>query len=94
MDKKIKRAQEALEDPEVLSMLKKLSKLGFGIFIPHQHGESGELVPLSSGNVQVEKDLKVTFMHEKEALTLGAIPIGWMWDDKKRKVCVVSSCCG
>ncbi len=75
-------AQEAINLPEVQSMLKRLSEFQLGIFMPHRHDEkTGAFQLLGDDLVQVESGLEVSFKLAKE-ITLQSdsfLPVGWFW---------------
>ena len=75
----VEDAQKALEEPEVLEMLERLSAYGLGIYLPHMHTETEDFVPLPRGVVQMEKNLDVSFCDESDA---HGSAVGWVWDGK------------
>ena len=77
MSAMVEDAQKALEEPEVLEMLERLSAYGLGIYLPHMHTETEDFVPLPRGVVQMEKNLVVSFCDESEA---HGSAVGWVWD--------------
>jgi hypothetical protein len=77
MSAMVEKAQTAMEEPEVLDMLKRLSAYGLGIYLPHMHTETEDFVPLPKGMVQLEKNLVVSFCEESEA---HGSTVGWVWD--------------
>ena len=75
-------AQEALNLPEVQSMLQRLSEYQLGIFMPHMHDEqTGAFQLLADDVVQVESGLEVSFKAAKEiAIQKNSfLPVGWFW---------------
>ena len=75
-------AQEAINLPEVQSMLKKLSEFQLGIFMPHRHDEkTGAFQLLGDDLVQVESGLEVSFKAAKEIANHqnSFLPVGWFW---------------
>lgn len=89
----VKRAQRAVDRPEVQEMIRRLSEHGLGVYVPHLHPWKGgfELLPVDV--VQVERDLRVSFVRESEAAVDGAVPIGWRWDGKNARVAASCYCC-
>ena len=80
----LRTAQEAIELPEVQQMLRRLSELKLGIFMPHMHDEqTGEFQPLPDDVVQVESGLEVSFqpMGVIAKQTERFLPVGWLWRD-------------
>ena len=74
--------QEALNLPEVQSMLQRLSEYQLGIFMPHMHNEqTGGFQSLGDDVVQVESGLEVSFKAAKEiAIQKNSfLPVGWFW---------------
>jgi len=53
----VRRAMEAIELPEVNTMLQRLAKYGLGISVPHMHGTDCQFLPLPDGMVAVEDGL-------------------------------------
>ena len=89
----VERAQRAIDEPEVQEMMRRLSKYGLGIFMPHIHPTDGGFAPLPDGIVQLEGDLKVSFVPEGSKELESAIPVGWAWDVDHAKA--VANCfCG
>ena len=93
MESMVQSAQEAIQKPEVLEMLQKLSKYRLGIFMPHMHPPEGGFIPLPDGVVQLEGDLKVEFVNEDDPALQSAVPVGWVWDGK-RLVAAANCYCG
>lgn len=87
----IKAAQEAVNDEEVQQAARTLAKYGLGICIPHMHDEkTGELLPLPTGMISCEQDLKVSFK-DIAHLDRGMVPVAWRWGNRGFEVC--ASCC-
>ncbi|MEZ4618222.1 MAG: hypothetical protein R2867_22285 [Caldilineaceae bacterium] len=93
MDPILARAQEALDHPEVIEILEKLSAYGLGVFVPHIHDEHGALQPLPDGYLQVEQKLQVSFHHKDEVKIEGKVAVGWVWDKEREQPRVVVQCC-
>ena len=89
MTKFIEDAQIAIEEPEVQEILQRLSKYGLGVFVPHMHTEEEEFAELPIGFVQVETNLKVSFLPESEAT---GVPVGWRWNEKNMVASRCSRC--
>ena len=78
----LRRAQAAIQLPEVQAMLRRLSEFDLGIFIPHRHDEqTGDFQPLPDDVMQVESGLEVSFQPgEAIAKQTGRfLPVGWVW---------------
>lgn len=78
----LKKAQAAMQLPEVQDMLRRLSAHQLGIFMPHQHDDrSGEFQPLPDDVMQVESGLTVSFERREEIArrTESFLPVGWLW---------------
>jgi hypothetical protein len=81
---RIRAAQAAMHLAEVQDMLHRLSEYGLGICMPHMHDElTGNFAPLSSGIMQVESGLKVSFESAGDVATRAEtyMPVGWAWRD-------------
>ncbi len=73
-------AQEAINNPEVQEMIKKLAEFNLGVFMPHQHNEkTGDFEVLEDGMMQMENDLQVSFMPIKTTDPNSFLPVGWVW---------------
>lgn len=89
----VEDAQRSIEEPEVQEMIRKLSKFGLGVFMPHMHPPEGGFAPLPPGTVQLEGNLKVSFVDERSTDLDSAVPVGWAWDGSQAKA--VANCyCG
>ena len=89
----LKTAQAALQLPEVLDMLRRLSAYQLGIFMPHQHDDStGEFQPLPNEVMQVESGRAVSFerLDEIARRTESFLPVGWRWH--AGRVSVAAAC--
>ena len=78
----LRRAQEAIQFPEVQEMLRRLSEYQLGIFMPHMHDEkTGEFKVLPDDVMQVESGLAVTFKRTEEIASQANrfLPVGWVW---------------
>jgi hypothetical protein len=81
---RIRAAQAAIHLAEVQDMLSRLSKFGLGICMPHMHDElTGNFAPLSSGMMQVESGLKVSFESAGNVAMRAEtfMPVGWAWSE-------------
>lgn len=78
----LRRAQAAMQLPEVQAMLRRLSEFDLGIFLPHRHDEqTGDFQPLPDDVMQVESGCKVSFRNRDE-ITLQTdrfLPVAWRW---------------
>ena len=84
MPPELRRAQAAMQLPEVQAMLQRLSEFDLGIFMPHQHDEqTGDFQPLRGDLLQVEAGCKVTFQNSDEIARQGErfLPVAWRWRD-------------
>jgi hypothetical protein len=76
----LKVAQNAINLPEVQEMMKKLATYNLGVFMPHQHNEqSGDFEELPVGVVQMENDLKISFLSTAASEAVKSLPVGWIW---------------
>lgn len=88
----IEAAQRAIQTPAVQAMMAQLAEYGLGVNIPHAHRDD-RLVPLDSGLVATEKDLRVSF--EPTAKVSGSpdiIDVGWRWNKETKMVELVQCC--
>ena len=79
-----RRAQTAIQLPEVQAMLRRLSEFDLGIFMPHQHDEqTGDFQPLPHDVLQVESGCQVSFRNRDEIAdqTDRFLPVAWRWLD-------------
>lgn len=90
----LRRAQEAIELPDVQEMLARLSAYGLGVFVPHYHPPSGGMAPLPKTQVALEAGLKVSFVDEADPVLSedGVEDIGWRWDAEKKTVMKCTKC--
>lgn len=49
--------------------------------MPHMHLEEGGFLPLPKGTVQLEGNLKVSFVPASDLVLKGAVLVGWVWDE-------------
>jgi hypothetical protein len=78
----LRKAQDAINLPEVREMLQKLSAYNLGIFMPHRHDtDTGGFEVLPDDLVQVEAGLKVSFKPAADCANGGFVPVGWVWHD-------------
>ena len=80
----VRRAQTAMQRPEVQAMLRRLSEFDLGIFMPHQHDEqTGDFQPLPNDVLQVESGCHVSFRNRDEIAcqTDRFLPVAWRWLD-------------
>ena len=80
----VRRAQTAMQRPEVLAMLRRLSEFDLGIFMPHLHDEqTGDFQSLPDDVLQVESGCKVSFRNRDEIAyqTDRFLPVAWRWRD-------------
>lgn len=89
----IAKAAEAVNKPEVQSIIKELSKHGLGVFIPHAHTADG-FVPLPNDTVQLESNLSVSFVKQDDSRLDTASAVGWVWDASKARVAAACYCSG
>jgi hypothetical protein len=89
----VERAIEAVQTPEVQEMIKALHKHGLGVFMPHIHTDNG-FEPLPRDKVQLEGDLKVSFVGSYDPNLAGASPVGWVWDEQEVRVATACYCTG
>ena len=76
----LKKAQNAIQNPEIQDAMKLLAKYNLGVFMPHKHNEeNGDFEILPQNIVQCEDDLQVSFLSRNDAEKLNTIPVGWMW---------------
>lgn len=93
MQPMIEKAQQAIAQPEVQEMLKKLSEYGLGVFMPHMHdSETGNFVPLPTEMVSVERDLQVSFHHISDPEVASSRPVGWVWSNAIQTAIVCTVC--
>ena len=76
----LKIAQEAINNPEVQEMIKKLAQFNLGVFMPHQHNQTtGDFEVLEDGMMQMENDLEVSFVPINNTAPNTFLPVGWVW---------------
>lgn len=80
-----------LHNPEVQKLAEQLAEFGLGVAVPHIH-EGDNVLPLPPDKVQLEQDLKVSFVPLSEAEAVGAFPVMIM-SDKKGTMRKVAWCC-
>ena len=83
----LRTAQAAIHSAEVQEMLRRLSKHGLGICMPHMHNEqTGEFLPLAEQVMQVESGLEVSFQPSAEIAKHADrfLQVAWVWRDGAR----------
>jgi hypothetical protein len=82
LPQELRKAQEAIQLPEVQEMMRKLSVYNLGVFMPHMHDDRGGFTPSSDKFVQVEKGMRVSFAptEEIEKEEDRYLPTGWVWN--------------
>jgi hypothetical protein len=92
MNHNYEKAQKFLNTTEGVEIARSLATHGLGIFVPHMHEDSsGEALPLPTGVVSHEDNLRVSFKNRQE-LDGKAVPVGWRWNGTEVEMC--SACCG
>jgi hypothetical protein len=89
----VEKAEKAVQTQEVQEILQRLSELGLGVFMPHIHNREG-FSPLPDNIVQLEADLKVTFVNREDPKVQEAAPVGWVWDQTSGRVAAACYCTG
>lgn len=80
------KAASAMQNPEVLQILKDLSEYGLGVCLPHMHApDTNEMVPLPPNMVQTEANLKVSFV-ERDKVDELQVPVAWLWDQELKTI--------
>jgi hypothetical protein len=80
----VERVIEAVNTPAVQAMIKALSKCGLGVFMPHIQTRNG-FEPLPTNIVQLEGDLKVSFVTTDDPKIAEASPVGWVWNEQEAR---------
>lgn len=77
----LRKAQSAIDLPEVQEMIRRLGDYNLGVFMPHMHDERGAFLELPEDVVQIEEGLEVSFRPgaESAADPERYVPIGWAW---------------
>lgn len=83
-------AQEAIQKPEVVTLIKELSRYGLAVFVPHEHPPEGGFIPLEQNRVQYESGSRVSFVNRDDSRLNDAAEVGWRWGDNQ--VEVVAAC--
>ena len=91
--KMVSKAKTAVESVEVQDMIRRLAAYDLGVFMPHLHNEEG-FAPLPSDIVQLEGDLRVSFVNQNDSILSEAAPVGWIWNEEKSRVCAACYCTG
>lgn len=80
------KARLALRIPEVEQLLRQLAEYGLGVCVPHMHDPiTNEMVPLPPNMVQMEANLKVSFV-ERDKMDDRQVPVAWLWDQELKTV--------
>lgn len=85
---------ETLNIAEVQNAIRTLSQHGLGAYKVHMHDENGEMVPLRSGMVQLEKDLQVSFVPGNSIDLKDAEAVAWQWKENKIETVAYCGRCG
>jgi hypothetical protein len=93
MSSMIADAIDAVATDEVQALIRELGKYGLGVFMPHIHTSDG-FAPMPSDTVQLEAELKVTFVRKNDPRLVGAAPVGWVWDESQARVAAICMCTG
>lgn len=83
-------AHEAIQKPEVVTLIKELSRYGLAVFVPHEHPPEGGFIPLEQNRVQYESGSRVSFVNRDDSQLNEAAEVGWRWGDNQ--VEVVAAC--
>jgi hypothetical protein len=92
MSAMLERAHKALQEPEVLEMLERLSHYGLGIYMPHMHTATEDFVPLPSEVLQVERNCQVSFEPRSEVSEGNITAVGWVWDNQASVAAICAVC--
>ena len=92
MNGSIQKSINAMQHPDVQSAMKLLGQHGLGVFLPHIHTDDG-MEPLPAHMVQLEQELRVSFVPIGTPALEKAIPVGWVWDNGKSAVVSNCFCC-
>lgn len=90
----VQKAMNAINEPEVQDILKRLSKYGLAVSVPHMHGDKGNFLPLPNDRVSFEEGLQVSFRDADDASVRSGITVGWRWNDEIKAVALCESCAG
>ncbi len=93
MPSMVAQAKNAVSKPEVQAMIRELEKYGLGVFLPHTHTPDG-FAPLPNDTVQLEGNLKVSFVKKDDPALVGASPVAWVWDSAEARVAAACFCAG
>ena len=86
-------AINAINYHDVRAMIKRLSKFGLAVSIPHMHLADGGFLQLPDNTLALEQDLRVTFKKRSDLDEMSIVPVQWRWDDDLDSA-VVSAGCG
>jgi hypothetical protein len=92
MNSSLQNSMNAIQHPDVQSAMRVLSEYGLGVFLPHIHTEYG-MESMPAQMVQLEQELKVSFVPVGTPGLEKAIPVGWVWDNEKAAVVCSCYCC-
>ena len=81
LPEELRKAQAAIQLPEVQDMLRELAQYNLGIFMPHMHTETASFEVLPDDMVQVESDLRVSFVPYNDQGPEQAVQVAWRWID-------------
>lgn len=85
-------AINAISNPEVHEMIRRLSAHGLAVAVPHMHGENGEMLPLPKDKISLERNLQVSFVDETGVDGEASVPVMWRWDKEQNRVAVAAKC--
>lgn len=82
----IDSAQAAIQNPEVIGLVKQLSQYGLAVFVPHEHDQNEGFIPLAANRVQYEANRTVRFVEHDDPALGESIPTGWRWNNSAMEV--------
>lgn len=88
----IRRGLEAIESEEVQQIIKRLSRYGLAVALPHSHGTNGNFLPLPDNQVAFESSLRVSFVQKDSPVLVSAIPVMWRWNAGTEAVASCATC--
>lgn len=88
----IKRALNSIDLPEVQELIKRLSKYGLAVALPHAHADDGSFLPLSDSKVSYESGLKISFVENDAPVLKSSIPVMWRWSGKTEAIASCAQC--
>lgn len=73
---------ETFADERFVNLVRRASKLGLGVWLPHISRRGVGLEALAKGDVVLEQDLQLSLLGADSARIVRATPVAWVWEER------------